>query len=84
MKEQEAGSQPLSQLPSNPVQFEHNTLALRIEERANTIKVVKLKKGQSLADIAKEYNQEIASLLEFNDFDENRPPRVGDQIRVKI
>lgn len=84
LKEQEAGSQPLSQLPSNPVQFEHNTLALRIEERANTIKVVKLKKGQSLADIAKEYNQEIASLLEFNDFDENRPPRVGDQIRVKI
>lgn len=83
-KEKEASSLPLSQLPSNPVQFEHNSLALRIEEKANTIKVVKLKKGQSLTDIAKEYNQEVASLMEFNDFDENRPPRVGDQVRVRI
>lgn len=84
IQEQEAGAQPLSQLPTAPLYFETNAAALRIDERANTVKVIKLKKGQSLSDIAKEYNQELVSLIQFNDFDENRPPRVGDQVKVKI
>lgn len=78
------GSKPVSQLPTVPLYFESNTSAIRIEEKANTVKVVKLKKGQSIADIAREYNQDLASMIQYNDFDENRPPRVGDQVKVKI
>jgi membrane-bound lytic murein transglycosylase D len=84
IKERNINSAPLSQLPLNPINAEINMAALRIEEKANTIKVVKLKKGQSLRDIAREYNQELATLIQNNDFNENKLPRVGDQIKVKI
>jgi len=48
------------------------------------VKVVKLTRGKSLADIARENGMELAALMEFNRIDVNSPPRIGDQIRIRM
>jgi hypothetical protein len=45
---------------------------------------VKLGRGQSLSDIAKENNVDLASLIEDNNYNELNMPKNGDLIKVRI
>ena len=82
-KEAIYASLPLNGLPIPALGVKGNTEAIRLEDDAN-VKIVKLAKGISLADIAKENGMELASLMEFNRFDENNPPRIGDQVKLRM
>jgi LysM repeat protein len=77
-------SLPVDGLPlsNNPlVNTKYSTI--RFEDEA-VVKVVKLTKGKSLADIAKENGTDIASLIDLNKIDTKFPPRVGDNIKIRI
>ncbi len=77
-------STPFDNLPlSNSLVTNAKPSSIRLEEQA-VIKVVKLTKGKSLLDIAKENGTDIASIIELNKIDEKYPPRVGDEIKIRI
>lgn len=75
---------PIDNLPGSVPGIVHNNITeMKLEEEVN-IKVVKIRKGKSLNDIAQENGVELASLMELNKIDEKYPPKVGDQIKVRI
>ncbi len=77
-------SMPFDNLPmSNGIVLNAKPASIRLEEQP-TIKVVKLTKGRSLLDIAKENGTDIASIIELNKIDEKYPPRIGDEIKIRI
>ncbi|MBK8701101.1 MAG: LysM peptidoglycan-binding domain-containing protein [Saprospiraceae bacterium] len=78
-----SSTSPLGNLPFQMLNLGYSTEAIRLEDETN-IKVVKLTKGKSLSDIARENGVELASLIEFNKIDELYPPKIGDQIRIKM
>jgi LysM repeat protein len=77
------GEQPIRDLPLQSIFVINNLEAIRLEEES-LYKVVKLTKGRSLADIAQENGMELASLMEYNKISDEFPPKIGDQIRVRI
>jgi LysM repeat protein len=75
---------PFENLPlSNNLVLNAKPSSIRLEEQAS-IKVVKLTKGKSLLDIARENGADIASIIELNKIDEKYPPRIGDEIKIRI
>jgi hypothetical protein len=73
---------------------EREVASLRTRQRNNKISIntqnqvrtytVKLGRGQSLSDIAKENNVDLASLIEDNNYNELNMPKNGDLIKVRI
>lgn len=81
--EEISGTRPINNLPFPTLMTGSGTEAIRMEDDGY-VKVVKLSRGQSLADIARENGVELAALMEFNRIDVNSPPKIGDQIRIRI
>lgn len=80
----ERESMPFDNLPlSNSLVLNVKASTIRLEEQA-TIKVVKLTRGKSLLDIARENGTDVASIMELNKIDEKYPPRIGDEIKIRI
>jgi membrane-bound lytic murein transglycosylase D len=77
-------SLPIDGLPlsNNPI-VDAKPSSIRFDEEIS-IKVVKLTKGKSLLDIAKENGTDIASLIDLNKIDSKYPPKIGDEIKVRI
>ncbi len=75
---------PFQSLPtSNPLIYASNNVGIRMDEEA-PVKIIKLTKGKSLRDIAKENNTDLASLMELNNISSKFPPRIGDNLKVRI
>ena len=82
-RDEVSGTRPINNLPFPTLLTGNSTEAIRMEDDGY-VKVVKLTRGKSLADIARENGMELAALMEFNRFDVNSPPRIGDQIRIRM
>ena len=82
-KDEVSGTRPINNLPFPILLAGNSTEAIRMEDDGY-VKVVKLTRGKSLADIARENGMELAALMEFNRIDVNSPPRIGDQIRIRM
>lgn len=78
-----SGTRPINNLPFPTLMTGNGTEAIRMEDDGY-VKVVKLSRGKSLADIARENGVELVALMEFNRIDVNSPPKIGDQIRIRI
>lgn len=82
-KDEISGTRPINNLPFPTLMTANGTEAIRMEDEGY-IKVVKLTRGKSLADIARENGVELVALMEFNRIDVNSPPKIGDQIKIRI